>query len=130
MSELTPKEQKKIFGQTKQAIPCTRVLRRNVGDPENFNNEQPVSILAINDAEGTFTQANVYGMSAGGHLGKNYDPVHYTHPLPAEGDAKWKEWTKRGYEEGKVSDFRMLTQVEVKAKAKKPKEAKETAEAK
>lgn len=115
------KSNRKKFGVLGQPIPATRVLVKPL-DPEHFGGGNPQAIIAINDEEGTFTSANVYGEKGDFRLGKGYDPESMTHPLPAEGDPKWKAWSKRGYSEGKVSDLDILESVKVKAKAKSSKE--------
>jgi len=119
---MTDKEKREVFGETRQPIPATRVLWRAL-DPKHFGG--PASaILAINDVEGTITQANIYRVDQGGKLGKNYDPQHYTHPLPAEDSDKWKVYRKKGYVEGSVADFRVLTPAEKPAKKAKAEAAK------
>jgi len=50
-------------------------------------------------------------------LGKGYDPEGMIQPLPPAGDAKWKKWSKKGYAEGKVSDWDVLKAVKVASKA-------------
>jgi hypothetical protein len=116
------KSNRKKFGQLGQPIPATRVLVKDL-DPAHFGGGHPKAIIAINDNEGTFTAANVYGEPSNGNLGKGYDPTSMTHPLPAEGDEKWKIWRKRQYTEGKVGDFDVLTQVAI-ATPKAPKAPK------
>jgi hypothetical protein len=111
---MSNKELKIKFGTTMQALPATRALAREI---EGDFGGRSLSVLAINDRAGTFTQVNVYQLEKdGGHTGRRYDPVHYTHPLPAEDSPKWKTWAKRGYEEISVSEIGVLKQVKVKAK--------------
>jgi hypothetical protein len=69
------------YGVSETPIPATRVLARPL-DASMFGDKPSFAILALNDQEGTFTAANVYG----GNLGRNYDPSAYTHELPGEGD--------------------------------------------
>ena len=101
-------QDRRKFGVSGGPIPASRVL---VMDLEHFQKQgiDGKSILAINDLEGTFTSANVYD----GHLGKNYDAAGMTHPLPDSKSDKWKEWAKKGYVEGDVADFDVLTPVGV-----------------
>ena len=55
---------------------------------------QAFALLVLNLRTGTFVSANVYDEC----LGKGYDPSEITHPLPADGDEKYKDWRRRGYE--------------------------------
>jgi len=119
MSKMTAKEIRAKFGSLGQPIPATRVIARDM-DPKHFGNKPAICLLAINDVEGTITQANVYD----GNLGRGYAPENYTHPLPAEDSDKWKVYKKKGYTERQVSDFDVLTQVEVKSSKKEKAAAK------
>jgi len=115
MAKLSKKELRKKFGQAGGPLPATRVLVK----PMDHDFGVPsFSILAIDDKAGTITGANVYG----GNMGKGYDPDAYRHPLPEAGSDSWKKYRKRGYEEGKVKDWDVLVQVEVKSS--KPQTAK------
>ncbi|MBT7402109.1 MAG: hypothetical protein HN774_13145 [Bacteroidetes Order II. Incertae sedis bacterium] len=95
---MTKKETRRKFGLSGAQIPATRLLVRELdhdfGTPAH-------ACLAINDSEGTFTSFNSYGPAGDKRLGRNYDAEGMTHPLPAEGDEKWKKWNKRGYEPAK-----------------------------
>lgn len=104
------KANRQKFGLSGKPIPATRVLQREL---EHDFGKPSFAIIAIDDKAGTFTAANVYG----GDLGRNYDADSMTHPLPAEDSDKWKEWKKRGYEEGNVEDFDVLTLVGTPATA-------------
>ena len=86
------KEDRKRFGLAEGPIGATRLLARAMD--HDFGGKPAHAIICLNDVEGTFTAANVYG----GNMGERYDPSAYTHPLPAAGDSKWKEWKKKGYE--------------------------------
>lgn len=105
--EMSKSERRKKFGVNGGTIPATRVL---VMDLEHFQKQgiDGKALIAINDREGTFTSANVYD----GNLGKNYDAAGMTHPLPDAKSDKWKEWTKKGYVAGNVSDFDVLEAIE------------------
>ena len=109
------KETRRKFGLAAGPIKATRVLQMELdhdfGVPAH-------SLISIDDEEGTFTSMNVYG----GNLGRNYDPEGMTHPLPAPDSDKWKTWTKKGYEVGKVSDWDVLELV--KPPVAKPEVAK------
>jgi len=53
--------------------------------------------LAIDRKNGKFTSFNTYGEKGDVHIGRNFDAEGMTHDLPAEGDEKWKKWSKKGY---------------------------------
>jgi len=109
---LTKAQMRKKYGLDGQPIKATRVLIRKL----DYDFGMPAhAILAINDQAGTFTAANVYGYTSDGHLGKNYDAEGMTHPLPEPSSDKWKKWRKRGYEEGRVTDFDVLELLVTKA---------------
>ena len=87
----------KKFGLAEGPMGASRVLVKRM--THNFGGKEAHSLLIISEKEGTFTAANIYG----GNLGERYDPSAYTHPLPAPGSDKWKEWKAKGYEEGSMS---------------------------
>ena len=101
MPELTKKELRKKFGLAGGPLKATRVLQREL---EHDFGKPAHAIIAIDDVEGTFTAANVYG----GNMGERYDPSAYTHTLPSKDSDKWKEWKKKGYEFGNVEDWDVL----------------------
>jgi len=87
------KSDRKKYGVRKVPLVGTEILSK----PMPHFQDQGIdahSLLVINREAGTFVSANVYD----GCLGKGYDPTEITHPLPADGDEKWKEWKRRGYE--------------------------------
>jgi len=115
---MTNKETRKKYGLSGQPIPATRCLAFEM----DHDFKMPAfAVLAINDAAGTFTSANVYG----GNLGKGYDGDTMTHPLPAADSESWKKWRKKGYEEVPVATFDVL--VAIKPKGDKPKAEVKTA---
>jgi len=107
------------FGVTGQPINGTRVFA-NPND-HDFGGKSLISLLVINDEAGTVTAANVYhkeaDMSDMG-TGANYDAEGMVQPLPAEGDAKWKAWKKKGYEEANIDDYPVVRKIGSKAPAK------------
>lgn len=97
---------RKKFGMAGGALPATRVLVKEM-DSTKFAGMKSFTLMVIDEVHGTATGANVYG----GNLGAGYDPSKYTQPLPPKGDQKWKDWAKKGYEEGKVADFDVLVDI-------------------
>ena len=85
------------YGITKSPLRGTRVLSHPM---EHFQEKgiDAHCLIVIDDEAGTFTAANVYNTGDGFKLGRGYDPAAYSHPLPADGDEKWKTWRRRGYE--------------------------------
>ena len=120
MANLTKAQLRKKYGVNRKPIEGTRVLAKEMdhdfGTPAH-------SLLIINDEEGTVTSANVYGEPSDCHTGKGYDPEGMTHPLPADGDDKWKVWRKRGYEEVAVGKFDVVKPIGVKSTKKEKAEA-------
>jgi len=108
----TAKQNRAKFGHAGQPTPATRVLVKPLD--HDFGGKEGRSLLIINDQKGTFTAANVYGHEGNWNLGRSYDPSTLTHPLPPEGDEKWKKWNKRGYREGEVEDYDVLTKIAAK----------------
>jgi len=106
------------FGAAEGPLRASRVLV-NPND-HDFGGKQLNCLLVIDDEKGTFTPANAYGSGAKGEngLGRNFEAQ--VHPLPEPGSDKWKEWSKKGYTEGKVSDWDVLFAI----KAPKVKESK------
>jgi hypothetical protein len=102
------KQTRQKFGISGDPIPATSVLVKEM-DASQFGDKASYALIAINEVEGTFTAANVYG----GNLGRNYDPSAYTHDLPSEGEREaWdKTKAKKGYEPGNVEDFDVLVAV-------------------
>jgi len=109
------KADRKMYGVTVAPTPATRVL---VGEMEHDFGVPANKLIIIDDNAKTFRAANVYG----GNLGRNHDAADESqiHPLPAEGDDKWKKWTKDGYVDGDVAKFPCLKQVAVKAAKQAP----------
>jgi len=97
------------YGVTKAPIQASRVLVKTL-DASHFKQEAS-AIIAINDEAGTFTAVNCYGEGENAHTGKSYDPTSLTHPLPPEGSEKFKEWAKRGYRPGVVSEIGILAPI-------------------
>ncbi len=109
------KADRRKYGLAGGPIPATRLMVRELdhdfGTPAH-------ACLAINDVEGTFTSFNSYGPAGDKHLGRNYDAEGMTHPLPAEGDEKWKKWNKKGYEPAKSpAEWDVVTMVKPKVAA-------------
>ena len=107
------------FGVTCAPIKGTRVLVKTLD--HDFGGKVGRSLLVINDKAGTYTSTNTYD----GQTGKGYDPEKMTHPLPPEGDGKWKAWSKKGYVEGDLADYPVFEAIKVikapTAEASKPK---------
>ena len=121
--ELTEKQKRITYGVTKAPLVASRILVK--GMDHDFGTPAH-SALVINDKTGTFTSANVYGAKGvDQRLGKGYDPEKMTHPLPPEGDGKWKAWSKKGYVEGDLADYPVFEAIKVikapTAEASKPK---------
>lgn len=53
--------------------------------------------LLLDSENDTFTSFNCYGEKGDVHIGRNFDAEGMTYPLSAKGDAKRKEWRKKGY---------------------------------
>lgn len=105
---------RKKYGHVGGPIAATRVLAK---DMPHFGEQEPPmeghALIIINEDAGTYTSANVYSIGetiaeAGGFLGKNYASEHMTHPLPEEGDKKWKQWSK-DYDDAEIGDYDVLT---------------------
>ena len=106
------------FGLAGGALPATRVLVKPL-DASKFAGKPSFCLMVIDEVHGTATGANVYG----GNLGAGYDPSKYAQPLPAKGSDKWKQWSKKGYEEGNVADFDVLVDVSEMVETEVPTEA-------
>ena len=120
MSDSPKKQMRRKFGLAGGPIPATRVLQMEM--EHNFGCRAS-ALITINDQEGTFTAANVYG----GNLGRNYDPSAYTHALPGPDSDSWKKWRKKGYTEGEVADWDVLVDVTPKSESEAPKAKGKTA---
>ena len=111
------------FGIEKTPIVGTRIMSHPMEHFQAKGNDAH-SLIVIDDNAGTFTATNVYNTGEGFKLGRGYTRVGMTHPLPVEGDEKWKTWRRRGYEPTPAGqDFGgvvKLVAVEAKAEAKKP----------
>jgi hypothetical protein len=107
------------FGVSETPIRATRVLVKEM-DASQFGGKASFALIAVDESEGTFTAANVYG----GNLGRNYDPSAYTHDLPADGErGEWeKAKEKKGYVEGVVTDFDVLELVGEEAEVEETEE--------
>ena len=103
------------FGVTCAPIKGTRVLVKTLD--HDFGGKVGRSLLVINDKAGTYTSTNTYD----GQTGKGYDPEKMTHPLPPEGDGKWKAWRKSGYVDGNVADHPVIEAIEAPKAPKAPK---------
>ena len=98
------------FGLAGKPINGTRLLA-NASD-HDFGGKQLESLLIIDDEEGIITSANVYFKEkADMGVGANYDPGQMRQPLPAEGDAKWKKWAKKGYKEVNIDDYPVVAKI-------------------
>lgn len=96
------------YGISGVAIPCTRLMVREL-DHEFVPGETAHACLAINDVEGTFTAFNLYGPNDARRTGPGFDAEGMTHDLPEAGNAKWKKWSKKGYEFTKdIAKFQVL----------------------
>ena len=93
-AKMSKKDKRVKLGLSGEVIQCdelpVRELDHDFGTPAH-------AALAIDRKEGTFTSFNCYGDKGNVRLGRNYDAEGMTHPLPAEGDEKWKKWNKKGY---------------------------------
>jgi hypothetical protein len=94
MAELSKKALRVKLGVSGVRIDADELLVRELdhdfGTPAH-------AALAIDRKAGTFTSFNCYGDKGDVRLGRNYDAEGMTHPLPADGDEKWKKWNKKGY---------------------------------
>lgn len=119
---------RKMFGVSQKPLPATSV-RVKAQDATKFGNQGAKTLMVIDEVGKTVVFANLYGGDSDPHLGKGFDASKYIQALPPADSAKWKEWTKAGYEANKadgtpwqVSDFPVLTQA-VPADVKEPAEA-------
>ena len=106
------------FGLAKAPIEGTRLLGHPMEHFQAKGNDAH-SLIVINDVAGTFTATNVYNTGEGCKLGRGYDPKGMTHPLPADGDEKWKTWRRRGYVEYDITKYDVIKVVGQKVKAPK-----------
>ena len=106
------------YGLEKTPLVGTRLLGHPMEHFQAKGNDAH-ALIVINDVDGTFIATNVYNTGDGNKLGRGYTRVGMTHPLPADGDEKWKTWRRRGYAEYDIAKFDVIKAVAVKAKAPK-----------
>ena len=121
MAELTKAQLRKKYGQSLKPIEADRVMAFRMA--HDFGGVPAHAVLAINTKAQTFTSVNVYGEPGDCHTGKGYDAEGMTHPLPPEGDEKWKKWSKKGYEDVPVDRFDVIKPIKAPAAKKEKAEA-------
>ena len=115
------------YGIEKTPVVGTRILSHPMEHFQAKGNDAH-ALIVIDDNAGTFTSTNVYNPAGEFKLGRGYTRAGMTHPLPVEGDEKWKTWRRRGYEAVKPGvDFGgciklvpVTKKAEAKAEAKAP----------
>ena len=110
------KELRAKFGVAGVPLKGTRVLAKAM-DESKFSGAA-MSIIVLNDVDGTYTAANVYFAGTPQmKFGEGYDPSRYgPYPIPGADSERWKKWRKKGYEEIALADLGdLVTDVSVKA---------------
>jgi len=103
-NDMTDKEMRKMYGLGMKPIEATRVLERPMNGAD-FNNQEAMCLMVINDVAKTITPMNTYN----GNAGDNFKAI--PRPLPEAGSDRWTKYNDKGYKVGKVSGHKALKEI-------------------